>query len=247
VKLLIGTSRGKRCGRRRCISLAIFCVHLCLSLVVFAQAWREKAPVEWTLEEMLEILRHSPWAQEKFILIPTGRLTRYPIAVGQKRVASGSEVPERLPAVYLVRWESAATVEQAFTRLAALEEATVAKFLSEPPRLQGDYYVLTCKAKEPPESSRYELFARFKAVELRERAELKAEHGAPAKPTLVLRTGVGANAAVHFYFPRQVNEQPLLTPGDTWVEFRFRGRHTAELKVKFRLSDIGLAPASAQP
>lgn len=216
-------------------------------MVGFGQAWQEKAAGEWTLEEVLEILRDSPWAQEKFIMIPTGRLTRYPISVGQKRVFTRSVVPERLPAVYLVRWESAARVEQAFARLAELGEAAVAEFLAEPPRPYGDYYLLTIKAKEPPQPANYELFARFKAEELRQRAELKAARGATVKPTLALRTRVGANAAVHFYFPRKVNEQPLLTKGDSWVEFRFRGRHTAELKTKFRLADIGIAPDSGPP
>jgi len=227
--------------------LTLACVLLCLAAAGLGQEWRGKAAAEWTLEDVLEILRHSPWAQDRFILIPTGRTTQYPVAVGQKRVYSGSAVPERLPAVYLVRWESAATVEQAFARLAALGEATVADFLAQPPRLHGDYYVISVKTKEPPQPGRYELFARFKHEELRQRAELKAEHGATVQPKLVLRTGMGATAALHFYFPRRLEARPLLASSDAWVEFRFRGRQTAELRARFRLEDIGVTPGSPSP
>ncbi|MFQ5927093.1 MAG: hypothetical protein ACE5MH_06625 [Terriglobia bacterium] len=205
---------------------------------------------EALLEELLEVLRDSPWAQEKFILIPTGRLTRTPYYVGRK--ADRTEpFPEHLPAVYLVRWESAEPVTEAFARLAELGENTVAEFLARPPAdplgLYTGYYVITVKAKEPPQSSNYDLFARFKATELRERAQLKTSRRRSVHAEQVLRTGVGATAAVHFYFPRQVEAAPLLTPREEWVEFSFTGRYSATLKVKFKKQALPLADGPAEP
>lgn len=202
------------------------------------------------LEELLVVLRDSPWAQEKFILIPTGRLTRTPYFVGRKRTAA-DPVPEHLPAVYLVRWESADPVMEAFARLAELGENALAEFLARPPAdplgLYTGYYVITVKAKEPPQSSAYDLFARFKATELRERAQLKTSRRRSVHAEQVLRTGVGATAAVHFYFPRQVEAAPLLTPREEWVEFSFTGRYSATLKVKFKKQALPLADGPAEP
>lgn len=230
-------------------------VHLCLSLGVSGQTEGKPAgagrPGEaWTLEEAVEVLRHSLWAQEKFILIPTGRMTRYPVLVGNARVA-GEVSPERLPAVYLVRWESAEPVAQAFARLAELGESTLATFLARPPAdaLQPDaeHYVITVKAKEPPRPLTHDLFGRFKPAELTARAALKTSHGTSVKPARALRSGAGAAAAVHFYFPRRESAGPLIAPGDSWIEFSFTGRYNTTLKVRFKQEALPRAGSGQEP
>ncbi|MFQ5816995.1 MAG: hypothetical protein ACE5H2_03435 [Terriglobia bacterium] len=221
--------------------IALLGLPLWLSAIASGQDLPAELP---TLEETLEILRDSLWAQEKFILILTGRLTDKPFLVGRMRVPGGTS-PERLPAIYLVRWESAKPVTQAFARLAELGEHTLAQFLAQPPSgpvdLDSEYYVITVKAKEPPRPSSYDLFAGFMAAELQERAELRTSRRLSVQAERVLRTGVGAAAAVHFYFPRAGEARPLIAAGEDWVEFFFTARHSTTLKVKFKREALRLA------
>ena len=191
----------------------------------------------WTLEQASDLLRKSPWALEISVHILTGRLTQHPYVVGRRRAADSNTVPLLLPATYLVRWESAEPVRRAFARLEELSENALASFLSRPPEnpgLESDHYVVTVKTMEPPQPSSYDLFNRFLPAELMARAELKSSHGRTAKPVHAVRSGVGASAAVHFYFPRRTKEVPLLTARDDWAEFTFTGRNGTKLKARFK-------------
>lgn len=187
------------------------------------------------IDEAIEVLRNSPWAQEKFILINTGRLTQRPFLVGRHRAPNRTMVPERLPAVYLVRWESAEPVLRAFTRLDEVGERTLAEFLARPPEdLAAEYYVITVKATEPPVPLTYDLLAHANGEEFTAQAELKTAHGKSVPAERVLPSGLGAAAAVHFYFPRQVDGGPLIAPNDDWVEFSLAGRNQTTLRVRFK-------------
>lgn len=219
---------------------------LLISLVFWGEVLRgvasgqagNAAATTWTVEEATRVLQDSAWAQQKFILIPTGRITQHPTVIGRQRAADSVTVPDRVAAIYLVRWESAQPVISAFARLAELGETTLAGFLalppSEPPARDPDYYLVTVKAKEPPQPLTHDLFARFEAAELQTKAELKSSRGRSVPASLALRSGVGASSAVHFYFPRKLKGVPLLTPRDTWIEFVFTGRYGTQLKAKFK-------------
>ncbi len=50
---------------------------------------------------------------------------------------------------FLVRWESASLVKQAFARLEELGEHTLVAFLAQAPRLPADRYVITVKLDQP--------------------------------------------------------------------------------------------------
>jgi len=194
-----------------------------------------------TLEQASDLLRKSPWALEISVQILTGRLTQHPYLVGRRRAADSNTVPLMLPATYLVRWESAEPVRRAFARLEELSENALASFLSRPPEdpgLDSDHYVVTVKTIEPPQPASYDLLNRFLPAELMARAELKSSHGRTAKSAHAVRSGVGASAAVHFYFPRRTKEVPLLTARDDWAEFTFTGRNGTKLKARFKRDAI---------
>lgn len=220
-------------GRRWVLALAGLSLACWVPSAALAQSDEAQA-----IEETIQILRNSHWAQERFILINTGRLTRRPFIVGRQRETHPGLAPERLPAVYLVRWESAEPVAHAFSRLEELGERTLAEFLAQPPEdpdgANGDRYVITVKATEPPVPLTYDLLAHFSDEELEARAELKTSRGKSVPAARAARSGLGATAAVHFYFPREVGGAPLIVPDEDWVEFSFAGRNQTTLKVRFK-------------
>ncbi len=212
------------------------------------EVWKEKAASAWTAEEALKIVTDSPWARTKAVM--SGRHAtragsgqprpvqprRERSAAGQARPPSGQDWtlgPGDIPVeTYLVRWESAGPVTEAFARLRQLGMETSAEFQSPPPVLPADRYVITVKTLEPPHSGK-DLVEGLEAAELVKRAKLKTRRGEVA-PAEVARSGVGANAAVHFLFPREREGQPLLRMPSEVVEFVFKAERQT-LKQKFRV------------
>ncbi len=199
--------------------------------------WRRKPAEQWTLEEALALVRDSPWAHEEHVLMPH----RADVPPRERRLerpgtGPGSPYPEpRLETSdwvsYLVRWESAGPVRQAFQRLQELGAGASATYQAQPPRVPDDRYVVTIKNTRPPESG-LDPLAGIELEQWRQHARLKARRGEVAALE-VEGSGVGANAAVHFFFPRTVEGAPLARQGEK-VEFRIELRRLT-LKSKFEL------------
>ncbi|HXE75365.1 MAG TPA: hypothetical protein VNN18_07000 [Candidatus Xenobia bacterium] len=213
------------------------------------EVWNEKAASAWTADEALEIVTDSPWAKSKAVMSgrhavragsPQPRPARSSRDRGPTSQApappSGQDWalgPDDIPVeTYLVRWESAKPVAEAFARLRELGLETSAEFQSPPPLLPGNRYVITVKTLEPPHSGK-DLLEGLEPAELIQRARLKTRRG-EVPPVEVGRSGVGANAAVHFLFPRERDGQPLLRGPSEVVEFVFKAPRQT-LKQKFRV------------
>jgi hypothetical protein len=137
-----------------------------------------------------------------------------------------------ISASYLVRWESALPIKQAWVRLKELGELAMAHFQAPTPRLPEDRYVVTVKTTRPPDPEP-DIFLGLTEEDLRGRAQLKTPAGI-VHPLEAERSGVGAAAAIHFFFPRLVEGQPLFRPGRQTAEFSFECRH-AVLRSKFTI------------
>jgi hypothetical protein len=220
--------------------------------------WKQKPPAQWSHAEALRLVRHSPWAKVEAVVffrgenqasysIPTGTRHCDPDTIDangncmQKlRVeppVDSSQQPNGAPRLspstaFLVRWESAVPVNQAFTRLEELGEHALAAFQAQAPRLPADRYVITVKVEQPGFVG-FEPFAVTPARSPDLRATLKARRGTVA-PLEIEFTGTGTNSAVHFFFPRTVDGTPLLGPGRDTAEFALRGAGFA-VHSKFRL------------
>lgn len=209
--------------------------------------WKQKPAAQWSHEEALRVVRHSPWAKVEAVVfrrteieasysIPTGRKhcdidaidqngrclqkMRVEPPVDSSRQPDGS--PRLSPSTaFLVRWESAAPVSQAFERLEELGARTVAAFLAQTPRLPADRYVITVKVDHPGFAG-FEPFAVLAARTPNLRATLKTPRGIVA-PLEVEFTGTGASSSVHFYFPRTLDGAPLLGAGRDSAEFEMHG------------------------
>ncbi|HEX9764112.1 MAG TPA: hypothetical protein VGA39_02415 [Candidatus Acidoferrales bacterium] len=219
--------------------------------------WKKKPASAWTEKEALKVVRDSPWAKEQRILNPnrtlsTGASIRVAGAQGDPRDETQAtlppeaqrdpnrEPPRRPPpqditrASYLVRWESAGPVEDAFARLEELGERKKALAEAPSPRLPANRYVVTVRILEPAEPGP-DVFDDLTLDTLRKRARLATRHGEVAASEAE-RSG---KEAVHFFFQRDFNGKPLLDDGREQVEFYFRGdRFNLEAEFEIRKDDI---------
>lgn len=238
---------------------------------------REKPLPEWTQEEAVAVLNDSPWAQQVRVLqlsgrllgrLPDGRTVVYQDAPNlpprQYSVPVSSIGPERVEAVYAVRWSSARIVQQALERLRELAPV-LHEMQAPPPELSADHYVLTARLVQPPTGSAADrfafatvydeagrpvrdeppqvadIFAGLSEQELCDRAELRLGKKMKVKPERARRHGVGTSEGISFFFPRQRNGGPALTPNTQWVEFSFQGKKDDKLKVHFKLAEMQFA------
>ncbi len=210
--------------------------------------WDKKPSSEWTAQEALKILRKSPWAKQKTVVV-SRRFRR--VRVGDSRNRNPRDVGQRSGrnrqprnqgntppnpgrhASYLVRWESTPSVVAAFRQLEEMGLGISATYQAPPPRRPSDRYVITVKTTKPPRRGPM-LFERMNDNGLKRYARLITKHG-EVRPSEVERSGVGGNAAVHFYFPLSQGNGPLLHPDREKVTFQFRTRRV-NLKTKFTIT-----------
>ncbi|MGH9804505.1 MAG: hypothetical protein ACRD4D_04975 [Candidatus Acidiferrales bacterium] len=227
------------------IAASLFLAVALVAPVAGEDIWKVKPSERWTVDEALKVLQDSPLAQEKDVSMPwrlprrsntTLRAPQNPgRAAPRDPFPGGSRRQEMLfldSARYRVRWESARPVRDAFGRLAELGERVGADFQSPPPSLPQDRFVVTVKPVRPPQNGR-EPLEQLTERTLREAARLKTNAG-EADAVEVTRSGMGASAAVHFYFSRSVGGKPLLDPKGDKVEFMLELRQL-NLKTKFQL------------
>jgi len=231
---------------RAILSVAI--LFLGLSAVVRADDfWKQKPPAQWSHDQALKLVRHSPWAKVAVVVflrpenqasysIPTGRKHCDPDAVDangnclqkgkMEPPVESSRQPNAAPRLspstaFLVRWESVTPVTQAFARLEELGERSLIAFQAQAPRVPADRYVITVKLEQPGFTG-FEPFTVTSAGKPDLRATLKTRTGT-VTPLEVEFTGAGANSSVHFFFPRTLNRAPLLGSGTDSADFNMEG------------------------
>lgn len=253
-------------------ALLLLCVLLPAAALLHADDfWKNKPRSEWTLKQTLKLLQDSPWARQEALVVPLAEsganlvydnfgnrcsrdsldpdgnctVSRVRSSGGPLRNQSGAISTDE-PVIYLVRWESSAPIEDAFARLAELGEKATAQYLSAPPRLPADRYVVTLKALErgAPVGQRpgpipAEPFGSIENDESGARGRLIiGSLVVPASETE--RSGIGAAEAVYFYFPRSVDGVPVIPENrESHVTFEYRGERFF-LRTRFSLSPATL-------
>ena len=234
--------------------------------------WKHKPPAQWSAGEALKLVRRSPWAKLEVVVFSEKEAeATYSISTGTRHCdpdaidANGNclqkgriEAPvdssrqmDAAPIVkpwagFLVRWESAAPVAQAFARLEELGERESAAFQAPSPRFPSDRYVISVKLEQPGRKS-FEPFTVTPAGKPVLVATLKTHRGF-VRPLEVEFTGTGATSSVHFFFPRTLDGAALLGPGRDGAEFTLRGAGFA-LHCKFTLDPefLGTVDSRANP
>jgi len=243
------------------------CALVAASSALYAdEFWKNKPRSEWSLKQTLKLLEDSPWARQEVRAVarstsgPDAMLdsSKYhcdpdrldangnclstrvlppadPSRSPQVEFSSGNEV------IFLVRWECSAPVEDAFLRLSELGERATARYLSAPPRLPADRYVVTLKALEksapvgqPRGSMPADPIGSIESDAAGPRARLVVG-GVTVPAAEAERSGVGAGEAAYFFFPREENGVPILPAGrSSRVIFEFRGQRFS-VKTHFSL------------
>jgi hypothetical protein len=254
-------AHGRCAPLRAAIQTILPILTLLFGLCAIARAddfWKQKPASQWSHAEALKLVRHSPWAKVEAVVFRRTEIeASYSISTGKRHCdpdtidANGncmqkmkleppvddSQQPNGAPRLspstaFLVRWESAEPVNQAFARLEELGEHTLAAFLAQAPRIPEDRYVITVKLDQPGFAG-FEPFAATQARTPNLRATLKTRRGIVA-PLEIEFTGTGTSAAVHFFFPRTLDGVPLLGRGTDAAEFTMRGAGFAVFS-KFKL------------
>src|SRR5215469_13040092 len=231
--------------------------------------WKHKPPAQWTRSEALKLLRRSPWAKLEVVVfaqkeseaafsVPTGTKHCDPDGIDQNgncmqkgRIEAPVDSSRQMDAAplikpwagILVRWESAVPVAQALARLAELREGPAAAFQAPPPRLPEDRYVITVKMEQAGRKG-FEPFAVTPAGKPALLGSLRTSRGT-VSPLEIEFTGVGANSSVHFFFPRTLDDAPLLGPGRDWAEFTLQAAGFA-VHAKFTLDPGFLSQFESQ-
>jgi hypothetical protein len=122
---------------------------------------------------------------------------------------------------FLIRWESATPVMDAFARLEQLGEHKTASFQAPAVRHPADRYVVTVKLENPGLKG-FDPFTVTTGEPLL-LTTLKSRHGL-VKPVEVEFSGVGVSSAVHLFFPRSVEGVPLFSGRRDWAEFQLVGQ-----------------------
>jgi hypothetical protein len=257
-------------GFRTILPVAILFLGLCV-VVRADDFWKQKPPAQWSHDQALKLVRHSPWAKVAVVVflrpenqasfsIPTGRKHCDPDAIdangkclqkGKMEVpVDSSRQPNAAPKLspstaFLVRWESVTPVTQAFARLEELGERSLIAFQAQAPRVPADRYVVTVKLEQPGFTG-FEPFTATSVGEPDLRATLKTRTGT-VTPLEIEFTGAGANSSVHFFFPRTLNRVPLLGSGTDSADFYMEGIGFA-VHSKFTLdSELLQQPQASTP
>ena len=209
--------------------------------------WKHRPASQWTRAEALKLLRRSPWAKEEVVVflrrenqasfsVPTGTMHCDPDAINpngtcmqngriEAPVDSSQQIdaaPQLSPSTsFLVRWESATPIAEAFARLKELGETAGATFAAPPPRIPADRYIVTVKVDQPGRAG-FEPFLVTPAGKPALRAALKTSRGTVA-PVEIEFSGAGANSAVHLFFPRTLDGAPLVGSERASAEFTLVG------------------------
>lgn len=231
---------------RRALRIATVCGLLWVTVLAVRadDFWKRKPPSQWTAEEALQILKNSPWTKQEPVAT-SGVICdpdaydadgncRDPRFQFPREPKGRRKIPDAHfnMAIYLVRWDSAPEVAAAFARLEALGERASAVFRSPPPRRPADRYVITMNVVQPAKDSG-DPFALSEDTKEKDPVRLKTSRGTFV-PLETEHSGVGANEALHFFFPRMQDGMPILdAKGDT-AEFVFEGKKVS-VKSKFSL------------
>jgi hypothetical protein len=229
------------------ILLLIVLVNLAQPAASADDFWKHKPASQWSRTQALKVVQHSPWAKVEVVVflrreaqasfsVPTGTKHCDPDAIDQNgnclqkgRIEAPVDPSQQRDAAprlspstaFLVRWESADAVAQAFARLQELGEHAGIAFQAPPPRIPPDRYVITVKVEQPGRAA-FEPFVITPAGKPELRATLKTHQGT-VSPLEIEFTGAGASAAVHFFFPRTLDDVPLVGTVHDSAEFTLRG------------------------
>lgn len=235
---------------RLCVILVLF-----VSLLAWAgKPWLDARPyTEWTEKDVRSILTESPWVTSQTFMIysrddnPASREWNPQGAqgvaaggnvggsdrIGQVRTTADSPLDHQ---VYIsVIWASSLTLRQATVRMTQLRGAAPAgdpaQYLAQAP---AHYEIVVTETPwSESKMAKADLFEDLSEAELKERVYLEAiPSGQKIAPQRVQTSPGRAFPNLKFYFPREVEGKPFISPNESVVRFFFKTRR-GDLKAEF--------------
>lgn len=204
--------------------------------------WLEKAYTEWTAEQTRKLLTDSPWTRQVEVMsksATTGRgalpdNTR-PTGAGAGGGAGGDSAAASATEqfhTYTVRWLSSLILRQAAVRTRMLEGVLSAEQAEQVLQQRPPEYIVHVLGRTMAE------FEGIPTEELQAKAYLKIEKKkiAPGRVNLV-RGRNGRLQSVEFYFPREVDGQPVIGADAKSVEFSCAAKKY-NVRTKFDLKKM---------
>jgi hypothetical protein len=197
------------------LSGLVFSILLIMTLSLWAaEPWKTKKSTEWTVQEALQVLNHSPWANTESVVTGMGSMDGQstPGGMGQKpRSQTGGD--DLNTAEYSVAWYSALPVRQAHARLASLNNRASEDELKEFLQPVTEVCNISIKGKYLKPFFEADKETAIKKTYLLVRGKEKI-YATDYTPPASARSGL-----VVFHFPRSLNGTPVLNENDKEVEF----------------------------
>lgn len=215
--------------RRSCFAfLTLAVVIIAAAPAAHAQFWVEKAFHEWSLAECEKMLSDSPWARSYTIDRVFIETNVRPAAVP----GSGREQTPRI--TYVARLLSAAPIRQAMVRSAQLDKRYPTLTPEQRQKVDArhkaileesftDNVVIQIEFNTNTLPYRGELAAKWQAQAedvLKQQVFLFTPRGRISPERIIIDT-TASSGEIQLIFPRLVNAQPLMQPGDKDVKLEF--------------------------
>jgi len=212
----------------RIASLAL--LTLLSALLLWAgDPWKEKPWMEWTQKDVDKVLQDSPWAQGYLKAKESQPEFDPSLSAEQRNTQRSTQVTD---AYFTVVWESARTVKEAEARLSQLQTTGKEEGDDWELGIPKDYVIWVAGyVYEGRYLTELTDFQRLSEEEKRKVALLELKQSKKKVYPMKVEMKFGQTAAgggrvgryvdARFYFPREVDGQPLLGPAEKKVTFRW--------------------------
>ena len=186
---------------------------LLLSALLWAgDPWKEKPYTAWTDKEVEKILSNSPWAKKIEGYAPNPSIPTTPKWTANRPIPQGTDPRSQLTHLFTVVWLSARTIREAEARRGQLQRTLGKEPAGQLPSPEH-YYVIA--ARGPHALS----FSLLSPEVLRQSAYLQVEKRKILPARLEFTGYAGQGLEVRFYFPREVDGQPVIGSKHKKVKF----------------------------
>jgi hypothetical protein len=228
---------------------------LMLSVVLFAIsgviAQSGKPWLEWNMKETTKILNESPWAQTQLETKQADSATAAITNTGSSRSMVPRDASKESPGAitsyikYYIRLLSAKPVRQAVVRKLILDspemdDARRKQLTSFAEATSSDFIVIAVVAEAKDKSMGGEAVQAFTTAtleSLKESTYLERNDGEQVRLS-DFRAPVADGLGAKFVFPRMLNNQPFLQPGNGQLKFYSQLSKKIKLEVRYKISEM---------
>lgn len=206
------------------------------------EPWKEKPFREWTKDDVAQITSASPWAKtlgsKTSMLVtsvpgaaPAGQpplITSVPSVFDKQETSTNL-----LPGGAIIQWASSLTMRQAMAREGELNGTMTSEQAAQLLTMSFQQYVITVRGGGV--ASMVAGFKELSEEALRNSAYLELQGSKQKIYPLGIEINLQGDPVAWFYFPRELEGQPVFRPGEKAVEFNWVSEAKDKINVTFDL------------